>query len=388
MFNKYSNNSNFIISILVLGIFGILSTELGFIGILPQVAIFFNISVDLASLFISCFSLVIAIFSLFIPVVVSGYNRRYVLISVLLVMSIFSFIGGLVDNFYLALICRIIPAFFYPAYTSLAFTVAGEIVPSCDAPRSVSKIVMGVSLGSVLGVPISSFFVNIGGYPLVMFWFGCINLLSLIVTILFFPSMPSCVDSSFSSQMRNVNWNIFLVSAIGVIVLSTGFTVYYSYASVFLQYVSGIVGSKLTLTLFVFGFMSIPGSWLAGKLLTKYPNYTMLIFPLFLCGVLGLLYFLCRNMLCTILLVAIVGLCDGIFNNVIQYWILSSAPSVPEFANGVFMSMLNIGITIGTYIGGVMVIRSGYLSIFYGAISITILSVIFIAYRMIKYHNY
>ena len=60
--HKY--NSNLLIMIMMLGTFGILSTELGVIGILPQIAQYFNVGIDHAGLFVSLFSITIAITSL------------------------------------------------------------------------------------------------------------------------------------------------------------------------------------------------------------------------------------------------------------------------------------------------------------------------------------
>ena len=46
-------NPNLLILIMTIGTFGILSTELGVIGILPQIAQYFNIGINYAGLFVS-----------------------------------------------------------------------------------------------------------------------------------------------------------------------------------------------------------------------------------------------------------------------------------------------------------------------------------------------
>ena len=386
--NLSKMNPTWIIWIMTFGTFGILSTELGFIGILPQVANFFSVSIDQAGLFLSCFSLIIAVGSLFIPIVVSKYNRRHLFILVLGVMTLFSFIGGLMTNFYLALLCRIIPAFFYPAYVSLTFTVAGELVPSNETPKAVSKLVIGVSAGSIFGVPLSTIFANYGGYPWAMFFFGFLNFISLIVTILFFPSIEGNNDVSLKGQLRHVGSGVFILSCIGVIIFAAGFNTYYSYASAFLQGICGIIGSNLSLILFIYGIMSIPGSWLAGRLLIKYPLRTVVLCPLLICVNLAIFYFVNDSWTLMYIFMATFGVLEGIFNNIIQFWIFSSIPEAPEFANGVFMSMLNIGITIGTFIGGLIIVDVGMSAIIIGAIIILIISMIFFIIRSQLYPNH
>ncbi|WP_407409374.1 hypothetical protein [Methanobrevibacter sp.] len=58
-------NENLIIYIMMLGTFGVLSTEMGVVGILPQIAQYFNVDITQAGLFVSLFALTIAICGIF-----------------------------------------------------------------------------------------------------------------------------------------------------------------------------------------------------------------------------------------------------------------------------------------------------------------------------------
>lgn len=89
------------IIIMMIGTFGIVSTELGVIGILPQIASYFNVGIDQAGLYVSCFSLIIAITSLFIPLVFSRYDRKKTFILVLSVFVIASVVSAFAKNFYI-----------------------------------------------------------------------------------------------------------------------------------------------------------------------------------------------------------------------------------------------------------------------------------------------
>ncbi|MDY2745376.1 MAG: MFS transporter, partial [Methanosphaera sp.] len=112
------NREDLIIYIMVLGTFGILSTEMGVVGILPQIAQYFNVSITQAGLFVSMFSLTIAIFAIFMPVIFSKYERKKTFLLVLTIFTVFTTIGAFVHDFNIALICRIIPAMFHPIYCS------------------------------------------------------------------------------------------------------------------------------------------------------------------------------------------------------------------------------------------------------------------------------
>lgn len=139
------------IYIMMLGTFSILNTEMGMIGILPQVAKYFSVTIDQAGLFVSLFAITVAISGLVLPLIFSNINRKKVFISSLAIFVIFTFISAFLTNFYLALICRIIIAIFMPVYCGISLTVAGEIVPREEARDSISKVIIGVSAGRLLG---------------------------------------------------------------------------------------------------------------------------------------------------------------------------------------------------------------------------------------------
>lgn len=69
-------NENLIIYIMMLGTFGVLSTEMGVVGILPQIAEYFNVNITQAGLFVSLFALTIAICGIFMPLVFSKFDRK------------------------------------------------------------------------------------------------------------------------------------------------------------------------------------------------------------------------------------------------------------------------------------------------------------------------
>ena len=45
-----------------------------------------------------------------------------------------------------------------PVYCGISLTVAGEIVPREEACDSISKVIIGVSAGMIIGVPITAYF--------------------------------------------------------------------------------------------------------------------------------------------------------------------------------------------------------------------------------------
>ena len=368
----------------MLGTFGVLSTEMGVVGILPQIAQYFNVDITQAGLFVSLFALTIAICGIFMPLVFSKFDRKKSFILVLAIFTLFSTIGAFVTDFNIALICRIIPAIFHPIYCGLALTVAAEIVEPEKAQDAVSKVIMGVSAGMIIGVPITTFVASNFGYQYAMMWFSAVTFIALVATIIFFPKLPG-KEQSYGGQISVAKTGIFIISILGVIFLNAGMYTSYSYISEFLNSITQIFGTELSIVLFIYGVASIVGNWLGAKLLNRNTNTTVLTFPIIFSIIMVGMFCFGSVKIPTIILMALWGLLAGIGNDISQYWMVSAAPEAPEFANGIFLSMGNVGVTIGTTIAGAVVLSMGVQYVMLAAIAVLILDLILLYIRTKKY---
>ena len=373
-----------LIYMMLVGNFGILSTQQGIIGILPEISAFFNVSISQAGLFVSLFSLIIAITGIFLPLLSSKFNRKTMLIMVLSVFTVFTALEAFITDFYPALICRIIPAFFQTIYTSLTLTVTSEIVGKEEHHSAVSKVIMGVSAGMIVGMPITTFLTSMLGYQMALLWFSVINAVSLILTVIYFPSMPG-KQQSYGSQISVAKTGLFIISVLGIVVLTSGSYEAYIYISQFLQEVTHINGFELSVVLFLYGIGSLIGNYTGGILLSKKAKSTVLSYPFVLTALFITIFILGGFKIPMIVLVFLWGLLIGVVVDILQYWVTTSAPEAPEFANGMFLSMNNIGITIGTSIGGVVVMSLGTKFIMIIGVVITLIGFVLLFTRAKKY---
>lgn len=377
-------NENLIIYIMMLGTFGVLSTEMGVVGILPQIAQYFNVDITQAGLFVSLFALTIAICAIFMPLVFSRFDRKKSFILTLAVFTVFSTVGAFVTDFNIALVCRIIPAIFHPIYCGLALTVAAEIVEPERAQDAVSKVIMGVSAGMIIGVPITTFVATTLGYQFAMLWFSLVTFIALIATIIFFPNLPG-KEQSYGNQVKVATTGVFIISVLGVIFLNGGMYTAYSYISEFLNSLTNIIGFELSIVLFIYGVASILGNWLGAKLLTSSSKRTVLIFPIAFSILMIGIFIFSGVKIPIVIMMFLWGILAGIGNDISQYWMVSAAPDAPEFANGIFLSMGNVGITLGTTIAGAVVAGMGVQYVMIVAIIVMVIDLMLLFARTYKY---
>jgi MFS transporter, DHA1 family, inner membrane transport protein len=373
-----TKRNKLLIFILTIGVFGILNTEMGVIGILPDIADHFDVSVSKAGWLVSFFALVVAVSGPTMPLLFSGINRKKVMLLVLGVFVLGNIVSIFTSNFTILLLARIIPAFFHPIYCSLAFSVAAASVSKEEAPKAVSKVFIGVSAGMVVGVPVASFIASAISLQMAMVFFAAVNAVAFIATLLFVPSMPVKARLAYGTQLSVLKKSITWLSIVTVILLNSAVFGVYSYLADYLKTVTNLSSNSISLLLFVFGGANIIGNIVAGKLLTKNAKQSVVSYPFVLGAVYILLFFTGQFTVPMAIITLFWGVLAGIGGNITQYWIMSAAPEAPDFANGLFLTAANLGTTFGAAVGGFIisdmgtqyVVLVGILSLILGLVTI------------------
>lgn len=343
------------ILILAIGVFSIINTEMGVIGILPLIASTYGVSISTAGLLVSLFALAVAISGPTLPLIFSGFNRKSVMVMVLSTFTLCNIVAAFATNFNVVMIARVLPAFMHPIYVSLAFSVAAGSVSPEQSTKAVSKILIGVSAGMVLGVPIVSYLAAISSLQIAMLSFALVNALALVATIVFIPSMPVQQRLSYSSQLgvlkqADVLWAITAVTLLNGAVFGV-----FSYMAEYLSSITRLSAALISLMLLIYGLANILGNIIAGRLLAQKPLSLVVSFPILLLAVYLLLFFVGKFTLPAACIILIWGVLGGAGANINQYWITKAAPQVPDFANGMFLVAANVGTTIGAAVCGLCI---------------------------------
>lgn len=371
-----------LIFILTIGVFGILNTEMGMIGVLPYMAERFQVSISQAGLLVSLFALVVAISGPTMPLLFSGIDRKKVMLLVLGVFIAGNIVSIFATNFTIALIARVVPAFFHPIYCSLAFTVAAASTSQEEAPKAVAKVFVGVSAGMVIGVPVSNFIAGAASLEMAMVFFTIVNAIAFVATIFFVPSMPVKERLSYGAQLSVLKKTTTWISIIAVILMNGAVFGVFSYLAEYLEKVTKLPLNTISIVLLVYGLANILGSIIAGRLLTKNALKAVVAFPFVIGAVYVILFVTGQFMVPMALIILAWGILGGIGGNINQYWIASAAPEAPDFANGLFLTAANLGTTLGATVCGFFISGLGIKYVVLGGLSFSLLSIVFIFIRI------
>lgn len=107
MHNKTEGGSGLLVLILTFGVFSILNTEMGVIGMLPLIADTFQVSVPQAGWTVTVFALVIAVCGPITPMLFSRFDQKTVMLSALGVFIISNAVSMFTESFAVLLVSRL-----------------------------------------------------------------------------------------------------------------------------------------------------------------------------------------------------------------------------------------------------------------------------------------
>lgn len=381
--NKLKTGSGaLLVFILTAGVFGIINTEMGVIGILPLIAEHFHVTVPEAGWTVSIFALVVAISAPIMPLLFSGINRKKVMLLALGVFTLSNIISMLTSNFTLLLITRALPAFLHPVYVSMAFTVAAASVSKEKAPKAVAKVFIGVSAGMVLGVPVTSYIASEVSFTMGMMFFTVVNALVFMATLLFVPSMPVKEKLSYGAQLNVLKKKIIWYSIMAVTLINGALFGFFSYMSDYLRTVTEVSYSVISILLMIYGLANIIGNVIAGKQLATNPIRSMIFIPFALFTFYICIFILGEWLAAMTVIILILGILAGYGQNTMQYMITEAAPEAPDFANGLFLLSANLGTTVGAAACGAFITFFDTRYSVIGSSLFLAVSIVFVALRI------
>ncbi len=176
--------------VLSLSSFAIVTTELAPIGLLSALAHDLNQSEAITGLIVTGYGWVAAISALSSIVLLIRFPRKMVLMIMLLILAISNIIVAYSSSFNMIFSARIIGAIAHGSFWALIGAVAYSLVPKHKLGLATSIIFSGVSVASILGVPLASYLTQLSSWRLAFEFLGLLSFIVCILILLFVPKIP------------------------------------------------------------------------------------------------------------------------------------------------------------------------------------------------------
>ena len=337
------------------GAFGIITTEFGVIGILPAIARDFRIPIETAGWLVSGFALTIAVIAPFITLATASINRKTVMILALSLFVLSNLTSAVAGSFPVLLLARILPAILHPVYWSVACAAAARQVPPEQAPKAVSIILAGLSVATVLGVPLTAYVADLVGWRVSFIVPGVMNLIAVVALLVGVPSMPVKEKPALQSELAALKNPRLWLNLVATLIMIAGMFSSYSYLADLLEKETHMNGAQVSAMLLLFGGAGIVGNWLMGISLSKNVLLTTRVFLISLVAVYALAYVFGGWFFSMIAILVVWGFVHTGGFLIGQTRITAEAPAQPELATSMMVSFGNAGVTLGTFLGGAVI---------------------------------
>ena len=373
---------NLKIFILALSTVAVGLVELIIGGILPAVADDLNVSHASAGQLITAFALTYAIAGPVLLVMTSKIERKK-----LYLVSLFIFIVGNIfmffsPNYTIALLSRIMTAITTGLIVALSLTLAARVVESAKQARALGLIYMGISSPLVLGIPIGILISDAFGWRMIFLGIAGLGLGSMILIALFLDPMPGKKTVPLSVQLKAItSTKIGSAHLATMFMLAAHYTIY-AYFTPFLETKLNLNSNWVSLCYFIFGVAAVSGGAFGGTLSDKIGARKSIIFVLSAFAlILLVLPFSAFSLVIFIPIMMIWAMLSWSLAPPQQSYLIQTDPATCDIQQSFNNSSIQVGVAIGSAIGGVMLNFTGNVSsnAWFGAVIaiVALLSAIF-----------
>ena len=351
-----------------IGAFALVTSEFLPVGVLNEVAQDLGISVGHAGLMITLPGVVAALAAPLVTVGIGNMDRRKLLIFLTLMMVIANGIVAVADNFTVLLIGRLLLGVGIGGFWATAISLSARLAPTgVDVAKSTSIIMAGVTLATVLGVPLGTWLSNAFGWRTT---FGITAALGILVVIIQASMLPSLKQSQkitvkdLPALFLNAKARIGLFAVLFVVLAHFAA---FTYVAPFFKSVAGFSPALISALLLFYGAAGVVGNLFAGFAAGKNVRYTMLFTIALMMTALALFPLLASSLAGAFVLIGMWGFAFGAFPTCANIWMFVTAPEAVERGMPLFVGMFQVMIAAGSFFGGQIVDTFGIQSVLWTA---------------------
>ncbi|KRL61778.1 MFS transporter [Latilactobacillus fuchuensis] len=349
--------ANLTLLALAISAFAIGSTEFISVGLMPLMIKDFGITMSQAGLTVSMYALGITIGAPILAILTSRWPRKNLLLGIMLVFIVGNLTVAFAPIFPIVLLGRIISALAHGIFMSIASVIAADVVEPERRASAIAVMFTGLTVATVTGVPLGTFIGQVSTWHMSFIFIAGIGVLGLIANWFLVPNDLPLGQPSHFSGIKRVFMNRQIVLALLITALGYGgtFTVY-TFVTPILETKMGWSPSAVVIILVIYGLMVAIGNTLGGKWSNHQPLLALL--KMFIGLLVTLIFFLVTLNGHWFGLINVLVMGFFAFMNVpgLQLYIVQLAekyaPNDIPLASALNISAFNVGITIGSLVGG------------------------------------
>ena len=286
---------------------------------------------------------------------VARYPRHRVMIVLALALTVFNALTVVLPTFELVGISRFLAGLPHGAYFGIGALVAADVMGPGNRAKGVAFILTGLTVANVVGVPLGTFLGQQWGWRTAFAVVALVFALATLCIALFVPAHPGSPGRTMRQELGVFRipqvWFTLGVGAIGF----GGFFAVYSYIAPVVTEVAGAPEGAVPIVLVLMGIGMTVGNLVGGHLADIDLRRTLLIGLTVMAATFVVFAVLSFWIVSLCLMVLMVGFVSSVLGPTIQTRLMDVAGDNQSIAAALNHSALNIGNSLGAFLGGVVI---------------------------------
>lgn len=350
---------------LTISAFAIGTTEFVIVGLVPTIAEQLSVSLPSAGLLVSIYALGVAVGAPVLTALTGRMPRKHLLLVLMLLFTVGNLLAWQAPGYSTLVVARLLTGLAHGVFFSIGSTIATSLVPKEKAASAIAIMFGGLTVALVTGVPLGTFIGQHFGWRETFLAVSLLGVIALISSAILVPKdIPQRAMATLSEQLKVLTHPrllmIYAITALGYGGVFTAFT----FLAPMMQSLAGFSESTVSWILLGYGVSVAIGNIWGGKLADKHGAVPALKIIFAMLAILLIIFqFTASIQYAALVTVLVMGIFA--FGNVpgLQVYVVQKAelytPSAVDVASGLNIAAFNVGIALGSIIGGQTVAHYG-----------------------------
>ncbi|RKT53276.1 MFS transporter [Saccharothrix australiensis] len=341
--------------VLMLCAFAVGTSEFIVVGVLPDVAADLDVALPTAGLLVTAYAVSVAIGGPVLTVLTGRLPRRSLLIAVMVLALLASAACALAGDYTTLMAARMVAALAQGLFFAVASQVAVAAVPPEKQTAAIAKVVNGVALSTVLGIPIGTLIGQNYGWRASFALVAALTLLGLVGVVLGAPKVEHEPDPGVRASLFAFGKRTVLLGLLTTVLSFTGMITAFTYVAPALTDITGFDPAWVTGVLLVYGLGTMVGSTIAGRVP---PHVIPKVLPIPLAALTVLLLaqgFLLETKVTAVVALFVLGASAFASGPLLHTFLMGQAGPAAGLVASVNISAFNVAAALGPMIGGAVI---------------------------------
>lgn len=337
---------------LFMGVTGLIAAEFIPVSLLTPIAVDLAISEGMAGQSVTAVGVFAVFTSLLLAPLTGRIDRRHVLLAFSFLLVVSNMIVASAPNYPIMLIGRAMLGICVGGFWSMASAVTLQLVPAKDVPRALSIVYAGVSVATIISLPLASHVGHLVGWRSVFHLAALMGAATFVWQFFALPSIPARSGNGFKNMFGLLKSRWVLAGIGGTIFSYGGYHVFFTYLRPFLEHDLALQPGRLSMVLLAFGTANCIGTFVAGAVLGKRFRAGLPAVHLVLAATAVLLFMGSGFVGGSVALSVIWGFMFGFIPVGWSIWITRLLADKAEIAGGLSVAAIQFSIGLAAAVGG------------------------------------